>query len=184
MKQILIAVAGMVVVSSMPNASYAQETGDEPSWGCQILLCAASSNPSWHGVPYCIPPMTKLITAMAKPGFSWPICHEAKSGKPGHQPYEDCPSGFAPAGSIDSHGSVAAGRCSKTMNTCAGNRKKQELDLARYKVVQYQSVGGSHHDDSCRIKVSIARPLRTNPYFFDIPDYQGVKGRFWFNLKL
>ncbi|NEJ83261.1 hypothetical protein GR268_43065, partial [Rhizobium leguminosarum] len=66
---------------------------EDASWGCQVLLCAASQNPSWHGVPYCVPPMTKLIAAMKEPGFSWPICHEANAGKPGRESYEDCPAG-------------------------------------------------------------------------------------------
>ena len=41
-------------------------------WGCEVLLCASSSNPSWRGVPACHPPMTRLISAMKKPGFHWP----------------------------------------------------------------------------------------------------------------
>ncbi len=45
---------------------------DDAPWGCQVLLCAASQTPSWHGVPYCVPPMTKLIAAMKLPGFTWP----------------------------------------------------------------------------------------------------------------
>lgn len=24
-------------------------------WGCEVLLCASSSNPSWRGVPACHP---------------------------------------------------------------------------------------------------------------------------------
>ncbi|MET3757878.1 hypothetical protein ABID08_005259 [Rhizobium binae] len=28
---------------------------EDASWGCQVLLCAASQNPSWHGVPLLRP---------------------------------------------------------------------------------------------------------------------------------
>jgi hypothetical protein len=26
----------------------------EDEFGCKVLLCAASENPSWRGVPYCV----------------------------------------------------------------------------------------------------------------------------------
>ena len=66
----------------------------DASWGCQVLLCAASESPSWHGVPYCVPPMTKLIAAMKLPSFSWPICRQGNAGKPGKEVYEPCPAGW------------------------------------------------------------------------------------------
>ena len=50
-------------------------------WGCEVLLCASSSNPSWRGVPACHPPMNRLISAMKKPGFDWPTCPEAGTGR-------------------------------------------------------------------------------------------------------
>lgn len=184
MKQFLFALAGLGTIAVMPSAAIAQDTGGTPSWGCQVLLCAASSNPSWHGVPYCVPPMTKLIKAMAKPGFSWPICHEAKSGKPGYQPYEDCPSGFKEASNMSDRGAMLSNRCEKTINTCTNKIREQNKELQQYKDVQYRDIGNSDRGNSCRKVVSIARPMRNDPYFIDIPDYQGLKGRYWFNLKL
>jgi hypothetical protein len=90
MKPVFFAAAGLAALAISPASAKAEDA----SWGCQILLCAASQSPSWHGVPYCVPPMKRLISAMAKPGFSWPICHEAKAGKPGYEPYEECPAGM------------------------------------------------------------------------------------------
>ena len=56
---------------SSPDRAEASE------WGCEVLLCASSSNPSWRGVPACHPPMYRLISAMKGWGFSWPTCPEA-----------------------------------------------------------------------------------------------------------
>lgn len=66
-------------------------------WGCEVLLCAASSHPSWRGVDTCHPPMERLISAMKKPGFSWPTCPEGGAGKPGYEKYAECPAGWTPA---------------------------------------------------------------------------------------
>lgn len=146
----------------------------DASWGCQVLLCAASQNPSWHGVSYCVPPMTRLIAAMSKPGFDWPICHEAKAGKPGREEYENCPAG--------THiGYTESGRdgqnrepnlCIKTINRCSDRG------------VKFGSYYGSGRDrESCVQTVSSPRPRRADPWFFDIPNDQGQKQRFWFNLR-
>lgn len=87
----------LILVATLTGTGLGAAAGgakaEDASWGCQVLLCAASKNPSWHGVAYCVPPMTKLIAAMKEPGFSWPICHEANAGKPGRENYEDCPAG-------------------------------------------------------------------------------------------
>lgn len=72
MKALYFIAAGVAALAMTPAAR-----AQDASWGCQILLCAASKNPSWQGVGYCVPPMQKLISAMKKPGFSWPICEEA-----------------------------------------------------------------------------------------------------------
>ena len=116
MKAIMFLAAGLIGTFSTALAK-----AEDAEWGCQVLLCAASKNPSWHGVPYCVPPMRKLITAMSKPGFSWPICHEAKSGKPGHETYEDCPAGttvgYSSTGG-DNNWRGEPDQCIKTVNVC------------------------------------------------------------------
>ncbi len=59
LRSIVLGLAALVAAAgSSPVAKAA-----DADWGCQVLLCAASSAPSWHQVPYCVPPMMKLITA-------------------------------------------------------------------------------------------------------------------------
>jgi hypothetical protein len=79
---------------------------------------------------------------------------------------------------------MLSNRCEKTINTCTNKIREQNEELQQYKDVQYRDIGNSDRGNSCRKVVSIARPMRKDPYFFDIPDYQGLKGRYWFNLKL
>lgn len=112
----LLSAAAVGAIAFMAAPAKAQDA----SWGCQVLLCAASSNPSWHGVAYCRPPMHKLIAAMAKPGFSWPICHEAKAGKPGREIYEACPEGTRIGYSERGHDGnrTEPDKCVKTVNVC------------------------------------------------------------------
>lgn len=183
MKKLLIAFIGLSAGALSVTAAQAQDKGGDADWGCQVLLCAASSAPSWHGISYCVPPMKKLISAMAKPGFSWPICHEAKSGKPGFQKYEDCPTGFKPGNNLNDRGDIVSNRCEKTINTCTANGRKENKEYQQYKDVQIRDSGSSDRGNSCRKVVSIARPVRKDPYYFDIPDYKGLKGRYWFNLN-
>jgi len=63
----------------------------DASFGCKVLLCAAASNPSWSGIPYCVPVMTQLFRMLAR-GRPWPTCPEGNAGVPGYDPYLPCPS--------------------------------------------------------------------------------------------
>ncbi|TIV60198.1 hypothetical protein [Mesorhizobium sp.] len=173
--------AALIAIGTIwgPEAAEAQDA----SWGCQVLLCAASQNPSWHGVSYCVPPMTKLISEMAKPGFNWPICKEGKAGKPGFERFENCPEGYKPASDNNDRRSGSNGvanRCEKVVNVCR-NPKGRQTGL-NYRDVQYRQIGGGDHGNTCTQVVSIARPMRKDPYFFDISNDQGAKQRVWFNL--
>ncbi len=155
---------------------------EDASWGCQVLLCAASQNPSWHGVSYCVPPMTKLISAMKRPGFSWPICHEANAGKPGHEVYEECPAGttigYSTQGDNDWQGEPD--QCTRTINVCqsSGNRDVSTQDAGAITRGVY-----GDGNDGCLQQITTPRPRRADPYFFDILNDEGVKQRFWFNLN-
>lgn len=179
MKRVLFAVAVLVgaEVSLAPSAAKSEDA----SWGCQVLLCAASRNPSWHGIGYCVPPMTKLISAIKKPGFSWPVCQEAKAGNPGYQTYEDCPAGTTIGyGTLGKDGSQGEpNRCVKTVNRCQsiGNG-----DTAMWNLNSSSSEIFSK-DNGCMQKIAALRPRRADPFFFDIPNDQGVMQRFWFNLN-
>ncbi|MET2832237.1 hypothetical protein [Mesorhizobium shangrilense] len=171
--------AALIATGTLWAAAPAQ--AQDASWGCQVLLCAASQNPSWHGVSYCVPPMTKLITAMAEPGFSWPICEQAKAGKPGRENYEQCREGTKVG--YSEHGRDGnrrePDRCVTTVNVCrdrlSNRRTGNNLD--------YRTVAGGRDGNSCIQETSSLRPRRADPWYFDIPNEQGKKQRFWFNLN-
>ena len=72
----ILAIAGVAGAMVAPVA-----LAEDASFGCQVLLCAASSNPSWSSVPYCVPVMHRLFDLLAA-GHSWPTCPE---GMPAHR---------------------------------------------------------------------------------------------------
>ncbi|MBP2450082.1 hypothetical protein [Rhizobium leguminosarum] len=193
MKRLLYAAAGLAVIAIAPTGPKAQDA----EWGCQILLCAASQNPSWHGVPYCVPPMKKLIAAMSKPGFDWPICHQAKAGEPGREEFEECPAGSHPASSSngDDHGlrRDEQDQCVRIVDRCEnrnefnrlyGNDEANEQGRITVEVIRNgRDDSLLRRDDGCSVKITSPRARRANPWFFDIPNDKGVKERFWFNLR-
>lgn len=195
MKALYFVAAGVAAFGMTPAAK-----AQDASWGCQILLCAASKNPSWQGVGYCVPPMQKLISAMKKPGFSWPICEEAKAGKPGHEPFEDCPAGFQAGRASfgrdnDSlFGGGEANVCTKTVNQCSnrgafrtlyGNdRANKQAGITMRELESNNNDNGFGGGNSCQVVITQPRPMRADPYYFDIPNDKGVKERHWFNLNL
>ncbi|RTM10857.1 MAG: hypothetical protein EKK31_01255 [Hyphomicrobiales bacterium] len=128
-------------------------------WGCEVLLCASSSDPSWHGVPACHPPMERLIAAMSSWSFTWPTCPEAGIGAPGFERYADCPAGWTVGYSEVSHGTRSDPNICVKKGAACGRR------------------------DSCGDTVSIPRPFREEPYYFDISDNDGSLTRHWFNLR-
>ena len=180
MKLILVLTVGLIGLNS--GSLVASANAKDASWGCQVLLCAASQNPSWQGVSYCVPPMTRLIAAMVKPGFSWPVCHEANAGKPGHQIYDDCPAGTTIGYSVrGNHGaSRVPNLCVETINACQVGKDHVINTKPETRRVIRRSGGGGN---SCIQKISTPRPQRKDPWFFDIPNDKGIKKRFWFNLN-
>lgn len=136
-------------------------------WGCEVLLCAASSNPSWQGVPFCHAPMYKLIACRSKTfgACSWPQCTQAGTGAPGYQAYNACPAGWAPSASNSNENGIgnALDQCSRSVNnpTCLSGVN----DCDQYKTE------------------TMSRPRKANPYFFKIKDdTSGKVGTHWFNL--
>lgn len=132
-------------------------------WGCEVLLCASSSKPSWRGVPACHPPMYRLISAMRGWGFSWPTCPEAGTGKPGHERYDECPAGWKVGYSNQDRGGGQPDLCVQVRNTCPS--------------------GFGGRDGGCEQTVTMSRPLRDDPYYFDITAGDGKVTRHWFNLR-
>ncbi|CDZ29958.1 hypothetical protein F4V89_29000 [Neorhizobium galegae] len=180
MRAIMIFVAGLTGTAGGLTAGPAEAEG--ASWGCQVLLCAASKSPSWHGVPYCVPPMTRLIAAMSRPGFSWPICHEANAGKPGRKIYEDCPTGTTVGYSSqgDNGGRGEPDQCIKTVDVCR-SPSRLETNVASTGLTINRRY--DREAESCIQEIATPRPRRADPWFFDIPNDTGVKERFWFNLN-
>lgn len=159
-----IVVGMLLTVATPPEPAFAG------AWGCEVLLCASSSNPSWRGVPACHPPMDRLISAMKKPGFDWPTCPEAGTGSPGHERYADCPDGYQVGSRHDRNSFVGKGDlCVKTVNFCQGNA---------------HGFYTSDRQRSCIQTVSRPRPRRSEPYYFDIKnDTSGQTERHWFGLN-
>lgn len=139
----------------------------DADWGCQVLLCAASQNPGWQGVPYCVPPMQRLIATMSLPFFSWPICAVAGSGAPGYERYEDCPSGYTPSRSSDG----------------SAYEKQSDFDRCSRPAINQTCFFRSSSNPVCSQVEVIDRPLRAKPYYFDIPQASGQSERVWFSLQ-
>ena len=138
------------------------DRAEASEWGCEVLLCASSSNPSWRGVPACHAPMYRLISAMGNWGFSWPTCPEAGTGKPGYEAYDDCPAGWNIGYSNQDHRGGKPDLCVQVRDTCPS------------------CFGGR---DDCQQTVTTARPLREDPYYFDIRHDDGNVTRHWFSLR-
>lgn len=155
----LSSIATILSVATWALSANPSKAGE---WGCEVLLCASSSDPSWRGVPACHPPMNRLISAMGKWGFSWPACPEVGTGKPGYEAHDDCPDGWNVASSNQDHGGRQGDLCVQVRNTCPSD------------------FGGR---DGCEQIVTMPRPLREEPYYFDIRHDDGNVTRHWFNLR-
>ena len=131
-------------------------------WGCEVLLCASASNPSWRSIPACHPPMRRLLAAMDAPGFSWPTCPEAGSGRPGYRRYGPCPAGWRAEPARQERGGQRTGElCVRQSQDCPRTRTKQ---------------------DDCAAMRSMPRPVRQMPYYFDLEQDDGTISRHWFAL--
>ncbi len=138
-------------------------------WGCKVLLCAASDNPSWQSVPSCLPPMYKLIACKFKTfgACPWPTCPEGDVGKPGYAKYEDCPVGWTPRSSTST--SIGRGE----LDTCVQNKSDCRDTVAR---------GDGVMGHFC--VVSKPRAVRAKPYNFRIRNSQTNQVEtHWFSLK-
>ena len=138
-------------------------------WGCKVLLCAASDNPSWQSVPSCHPPMYKLIACKFKSfgACPWPACPEGGTGEPGYEKFEDCSEGWRPAVRLTRDGSE------NELSLCV--QTKQNCD------------NGASFSDSRNLRncvVSMPRVLRAKPYYFEIADGEtNTVKRHWFSLN-
>lgn len=157
-----VRLTSMAAIFSAAACLWLADRAEASEWGCEVLLCASSSNPAWRGVPACHPPMHRLISAMGKWGFSWPTCPEAGAGRPGYEAYDECPAGWSVGFSNDDHSGRQGDICVQVHNACPSG------------------FGGS---DGCEQIVTMSRPLREDPYYFDIRHDDGNVTRHWFNLR-
>lgn len=157
-----VGLAATATIISAATWISSPDRADASEWGCEVLLCASSSDPSWRGVPACHPPMYRLISAMGRWGFSWPTCPEAGTGRPGYEAYDECPAGWTVGSSNQDHGGARPDLCLQVRNTCPSG------------------FGGR---DGCEQTVTMSRPLRQDPYYFDIRHEGGKVSRHWFSLK-
>lgn len=153
----------LIAAAHMPLPTAAQDA----SFGCQALLCAASRNPSWKGVPFCVPVMHRLFRDLRR-GASWPTCPEGDVRRPGYEPFEACPANALPAsqGRSDDGG--------LRLGDPSGDLCAVRIEAPRFCSVQ-------HGDCQARYELS-PRPRRAEPWFVDIGTPEGPS-RFWFSLE-
>jgi hypothetical protein len=152
-----------IYLSNTPAAA------QDASFGCKVLLCAAAASPNWRGIPYCVPVMSQLLQMMSRRGFRWPVCAEAGTGAPGHEPYDACPAETTPV-TISADGSPS--------QMCA----KPRPNASAYPVAD----AGSLDADSLKQRYELTpRPQRAEPYYFDVRDNGegGGTKRVYFSLQ-
>ena len=93
-----VATAGAAALALVFSAAPAG--AEDASFGCKVLLCAAATNPSWAGIPYCVPVMTQLFQTL-RFGGAWPRCPEGNASGLGYEPYQPCPSGLSPYARVE-----------------------------------------------------------------------------------
>ena len=165
-------VTGIVTGAAIAAAGFTPEpaVAQGASLGCWVLLCAASVNPSWIGVPACVPKMEQLFDMLAR-GDPWPPCPEGgEVGGLNYQPYLPCPDDTI-AGNMINNGRGGGGE---------EWEPNANGDLCgRTTVVN----GGFRDNGPTQTVTTTARPVRIRPYNVQI----SVPGRtpftFWFGLK-
>lgn len=160
MRRVAWALTALILTPTAPQAQ-------DASFGCQVLLCAASRNPSWRGVPYCGPVMQRLFQQLRR-GGSWPTCPEGRVGRPGYDPFEACLAPAVPA---------SQGR---------GDERSLRLgdasgDLCALRIEPPRVCSSESSDCGVRYELS-PRPRRSEPWYVDIETGEGTT-RFWFSLE-
>ncbi|MPR08652.1 hypothetical protein FS320_17305 [Microvirga tunisiensis] len=155
----------MAAMALLASPAAAQDA----SFGCKVLLCAAASNPSWGGIPYCVPPMTQLFKDLAM-GKPWPVCSEGNASAPGYEPYEPCPAGKVSVRQNEEGHLITdeqGGHC--TALVAETDRRFTELNC---------EAGHACIDPNALER----RSWRPKPYYVDL-SYGGQTKRFWFSLS-
>lgn len=170
--------AGLMLVAPATLPVRAQ---DAP-WGCQVLLCAAATTPSWSGIPYCVPPMTALFQQLAR-GGGWPSCPEGgETSGLGYQPFKPC---AAPDVNINYQPEVDG---SQGMIISAGVFQADpngaycgNPDLASYSTGFDNGMGTfTSQPIAQQLTHAVANP---EPYYVDITPTGAAPTRFYFSLQ-
>lgn len=156
-RQWLRAAAIGVAIALPPSAVQAQDA----TFGCKVLLCALARNPSWGGIPYCVPVMTVALQLLRK-GRGFPPCAEAQATY-GHEPHEPCPTGFSPRNRDGASGEDVCARPKPGASSCA---QRTDGDCA------FQSTHEIRE-----------RQTRSEPYFVETRGEAGETVRSWFSLR-
>ena len=145
------------------------------SFGCKVLLCSAASNPSWSGIPYCVPVMEQLFHDLSK-GDPWPSCPEGGSESPiSYQPYYgmSCPTGSEPGSMVTASsgkdGSATSWEASANGGLC-GKQVWVQADMQSGQESGYQIA-------------TTPRPRRSDPYNVTITPTGGTPTQLWFSLS-
>ena len=163
----LVSVVFAGIAGGAPAAGLAQDA----SFGCKVLLCAAASNPSWSGIPYCVPVMTQLFR-MLRRGGGWPTCPEGNAGGLGYEPYQPCPTGQI------AYGQVQSGDNGSTSLQPDPNGAFC-VDPERYA----RMCSGQDNQAGCDPTYQpTPRAPRAEPHFVDITS-GGATSRFYFSLR-
>jgi hypothetical protein len=153
-----LATALLISVALMaPAPTQAQ---DAP-FGCKVLLCALARNPSWGGIPYCVPVMTVALQLLRK-GRGFLLCPQAQASY-GHEPYQPCGAGFTPAARSGGPGDEVCARPKPVQQACASGG---------------DSACGFPQTHEIRERVP-----RAEPYFVETRGENGQIDRSYFSLR-
>ena len=147
----------LLAAATSPASVHAQDA----SFGCKVLLCALARNPSWGGIPYCVPVMTVAMQLLRK-GRGFPPCAEAQA-RYGHEPYEPCPVGFSPRGRDGAAGEDVCARPKPAAVHCSG-----------------QGDGVCTFPATNEVR---ERQVRAEPYFVETRGEAGEPVRSYFSLR-
>jgi hypothetical protein len=178
----------------------ASAKAQDAEFGCQVLLCAAATNPSWPSIAYCVPVMNQLFAMMRSLRFRWPVCTAAGTGAPGYEPYQPCPTGWQETGQNTQAGSIADGGgdtgVSSSMRAggndlCARRLPQQPSGRPLQASVpggQVQCSAGDGDNggviNSGQVCIEyMPRPRNERPYYFDMRNTEGNQFRVWFNVR-
>ena len=158
--------------------------GQDASFGCKVLLCAASSNPSWSGIPYCAPVMQQLFHDLAK-GGNWPTCPEGATSGIAYQPYQQCSPPFenySPTQSGQSNGEAFTLTSDANGSVCANPTILPAGCTWTVSPTDAGKQGGA-----CSIKntylQTTAATANADPYYVTITPQGAPPIKLWFNLN-